>query len=175
MKQNKITELSLKMSQTEKLMPEEKYVIQDSCLITEIKLINDLEECDRDGRTLLISAALYERSGIVLYLISQGASVNARDKKGFTALHAAIQNDDTTSAKILLDSGANVNAKNTFGNTPLMMCKPNTSELMLKLLLDYGADPTMKNNYNVSALNLFAAYPEIIALLQSSSSQSKPS
>lgn len=165
MKKNKIENIILKMGQTENLMPDPKCVVEDSSIIEQIADIDNLEACDRDGRTLLINAAMYGRSGVVSYLIERGSSVKAVDKKAFTALHAAVLNNDVISAKILLDNGADVNAKNVFGNIPLMLCRPNSPSMMFELLLQYGADPFMENNYGVSATGFFAAYPEIMKLL----------
>jgi len=42
-----------------------------------------------DGRTALMMAAMFNRTEIVTYLISQGADPKARDSNGVSALEAA--------------------------------------------------------------------------------------
>jgi ankyrin repeat protein len=44
--------------------------------------------------------------------------VNARQQKGWTALHAAAQHGDKPMVEVLLKHGANPNAKNDEGRTP---------------------------------------------------------
>ena len=46
----------------------------------------------------------------VKFLISKGAKVNARDKKGFTPLHWAVGKGHTEIAELLISKGAKVNA-----------------------------------------------------------------
>ena len=47
-------------------------------LINEIRDMRDLEIQDRDGRTLLINAAIYNRLDIVKLLIQRGASIHTQ-------------------------------------------------------------------------------------------------
>jgi ankyrin repeat protein len=51
-------------------------------------------------------------------LLEHGAPVNARQEKGWTALHAAAQHGDRAMVELLLKYGANPNAKNDEGHTP---------------------------------------------------------
>ena len=69
-----------------------------------------------DGKTLLhiAAAADAETLGVVKYLISQGADVNAKENDGWTPLHYAAQSYYPNSERIvrhLVDMGANVKAK----------------------------------------------------------------
>ena len=52
--------------------------------------------------------------------------VNARDEKGSTPLHLAVNRRDLDLIKLLLGKGANVNAKDNRGNTPLECAFNNT-------------------------------------------------
>jgi len=167
MKKNKIVEdLALKLHCSEKLMPSPDDVIYDDEILKDIEPISDLEQVDRDGRTLLINAAAYERVSIVQYLIGRGADVTAQDKMGFSSLHFAVQNANIELIKILLDAGADINQKNKFGNPPLMVANPVTHpEELYKLLLSCGADPNLQNNYGRSAKDLCGAYPKIMSIL----------
>ena len=60
--------------------------INESEIIEKLKDIDDSEEVDRDGRTLLINACFYNRIEIVKFLVSQKANVNSKDKIGNTPL-----------------------------------------------------------------------------------------
>jgi ankyrin repeat protein len=59
----------------------------------------------------------------VKLLIAAGADVNARDPKGWSALHYAAAKGRAQLVKPLLDAGAMVNAKNADGATPLDLAK----------------------------------------------------
>lgn len=131
-----------------------------------LSLLNDLEQTDRDGRTLLINAAYYNRDDVVQWLVQQGANINAQDHFGNSPLHAAVQNGNLIIIRILLDSGADTNIQNNFGNTPIWIAKPAQPTEVFKLLLQFGADPTLKNKFDVSAIDRMAAYPEIIKILK---------
>ena len=136
-------------------------------LINEILDMRDLEIQDRDGRTLLINAAIYNRLDIVKLLIQRGASIHTQDNIGNTALHAAVLGDNIDVVRFLLENGANINEKNNFGNTPIWVAKPTQSKELFQVLLSYGADPKIENNYGVSAIDSMAAFPEILELLKS--------
>lgn len=128
--------------------------------------LDNLEQTDRDGRTLLINAAFYNRLDIIEWLIQYGANINASDHVGNTALHAAVQEDNLSIVRFLLINGANVNQPNKFGNTPIWIVKPTQSKEIIDILLLFGADPTIKNNFGISALERMAAYPNIIEIYQ---------
>lgn len=91
--------------------------VLDIDIINQIIMINDIEQTDRDGRTLIISASFYGRLDLVKYLLDRKVNVNATDKMGFTALHAATQNGYIDIITFLLDNGAEVNARDMFDNT----------------------------------------------------------
>ena len=167
MKKNKIVEeIALLMQCAAKYVLEEKKIVSEATIISRLSSVKDIESADRDGRTLLINAAFYERTQVVAHLLRLGANVNAKDRNGFTALHAATQTGNLEIATLLLASGADVNAKNAFGNSPVMTCDHRAPLEMFKLLLKYGAAPSQKNNYGVSANECFAAYPHIKVILE---------
>ena len=157
-KDNLVWNISIKM-----MDPDD---VSDNEIIQDIEKVDDLEQTDRDGRTLLINAAAYNRNFIVKYLLEHGSTVSARDRMGFSALHFAVQNANMDLIKTLLDAGADINQKNGFGNAPLMVANPVTHpEELYKLLLSYGADPNLKNDYGMTVKDLCGAYPHIMNII----------
>ena len=165
-KKNIIDQISLKMGLNEKNLPDKKDVITDDAIIAQIQQIEDLEQRDRDGRTLLINAAFYCRPKVVEYLIKKQADINAKDKNGYTPLHAAVQENDIETIKILLENGADINAKDNYGNSPLAKTMLNTPIGIFQILLNYGANPNEKNNFGCSVIDIFQACPEILSILK---------
>lgn len=163
---NVIDQISLEMGLNEKKLPDKKDVITDDAIIAQIQQIEDLEQRERDGRTLLINAAFYCRSRIVEYLINKNVDINAKDKIGYTPLHAAVQENDIEIVKLLLGNGADVNAKDNYGNSPLAKTMLNTPIEIFQILLNYGANPNEKNNFGYSVIDTFQAYPKILNILQ---------
>ena len=139
----------------------------EGVIIKEIEQMKNLEQVDRDGRTLLINAAFYNCPSVVDFLIQSRVNINAKDKMGFTALHAASQEGNIEIIEMLLKNGVDVNIKNNFGNSPLMVVRMIKQPLRtISLLLCYGADPYQKNNYGNSAIDMFISKPDIIALFK---------
>lgn len=154
-----VDDLSIKMMETD---PE--YALSDNELIKQIERFDNIDSVDRDGRTLLISSAFYNRVNILNYLIENGADICARDKMGISALHAAVISKNTHIVEILISKGIPVDIKDNFGNTPLMKAKFQDIEC-ISLLLRHGADCKKKNNFGRSPYDIFEAYPEIIKLM----------
>jgi len=165
---NKITfeNVVLRMMDTEAVMTDKKYIVKDEDIIDEIKQLDTLEGSDRDGRTLLINAAIYGRKKVLEYLLSEGIDVHKVDNQKFSALHSAVIGGNFDCVKMLLEAGCNPNQKNSFGNNALMVCKLNTSKEIFNILIKYGADPALQNNYGYSAKDVFAMSEEIMMLLE---------
>jgi len=98
----------------------------------------------------LLNPAGAGRIGLVKYLYSKGALINAKDIMGQTALHKAATRssesngkDQIEVAQWLIQQGTDVNALDDFGKTPydatIWHDKPNQE--MLKLLSDNGGKP----------------------------------
>ena len=93
------------------------------------------------GRPPLVDAAKNSDKAALRALLQQGASVNAADADGTTALHWASYRDDVDTATLLIRAGAKVNAANDLGATPLWSASLNGSAAMVQTLLEAGADP----------------------------------
>ena len=158
MKKKIIEKIALEMMEIDnaKYMPDTNDIIPEETIIEEISLLDNLEDVDREGRTLLINAAFYDRLKIVEYLIGKNVNINAADKDYFTALHAAAMKCNIEIMEILLKAGADVNAKNVFGNNPIMamILSGRTNIEAYKLLMKYGADPSIKNIAGNSAIDI---------------------
>ena len=98
------------------------------------------------------------------WLLAHGANINAQDENGFSALHAATQEKNINMVSFLLQNGANVNIQDAFGNTPISRTNLATPIELFRMLLEAGANPNIKNYYGVSCVDIYAAYPDKLAL-----------
>ncbi|HEY0962159.1 MAG TPA: ankyrin repeat domain-containing protein [Pseudomonadales bacterium] len=74
-------------------------------------------------------------------LLQQGVNVNEPQIDGTTALHWAVQANDTQMTRVLIEAGADVSARNRVGAPPLLPAAINGNAELLELLLGAGADP----------------------------------
>lgn len=152
------------MGKTEKLMPSMQFAIDDENLIFRLEREGN-DYIDKDGRTLLMYAVIYERFCVAEYLVQNGADVNARDKRGFSPLHFAAKTGNVDVLTLLLNAGAEVGAQNILGNIPMMECNYATDIHVFQLFLEHGSNPQQKNNYGVSTVDIFRASPAIYDIL----------
>lgn len=137
--------------------------------------INDMAP---DGVTPLIASIIKFREPVAIYLIDQGADVNAAGA-GYAALHAAALTGQMNVAKALLTHKADVNARlemprrfqaafvpynpelqsgrlNQIGATPFMLAAKAVNTDMMRLLLASGADPKRTSDSATTAMQLAA-------------------
>ena len=133
---------------------------------------NDFGAVDRYGQTLFHLACYQANDDIVKRMISQGASVNTREKSriGGTPLYCAAQTGHVKVAQILLDNVAQVNAKDNYGWTPLHKAVSKQLEEMVRLLLKNGADVNITSTGGWTPLHQalkspYRTKPEIVELL----------
>jgi ankyrin repeat protein len=87
-------------------------------------------------------AIVQRHAGVAEELVRRHADINARSKRGFTALMFAAQQGDAESARLLLTAGANPNeVMPETGLMPLLVASAMGRGKVVALLLDKGADP----------------------------------
>ena len=85
--------------------------------------IEDMNEADSSGNTVLHYAVQAGEKDIAGLLVDRGVDINAKNNDGMTALHIAASKGNAGIVKLLLDKGADVTIKNKAGNTPAMAAK----------------------------------------------------
>ena len=78
-----------------------------------------VNEKDKDGETVLHSAAERGNEAVVRLLVEKGADVKAKDDYGNTTLHSAAKRGSEAVVRLLVDRGADVKAKDNNGTTAL--------------------------------------------------------
>jgi Ankyrin repeats (3 copies)/Ras association (RalGDS/AF-6) domain len=85
----------------------------------------DVDMRDSDtGNTPLILAASKGQKHVLMWLVENGAQVNAQNNKGETALHLLVQNKHTTTAVWLVKHGGDIDMENSRHFTPVDMALP---------------------------------------------------
>ncbi|RYG48749.1 hypothetical protein EON79_03525 [bacterium] len=88
--------------------------------------------------------AAYQRHyEMVKLLLARGASPEATDEEGFSALHSAMRyfEPDLRIVELLIAHGANVNRPTPDGISPLLRAFQNSNPGLMRLFLSAGADP----------------------------------
>lgn len=104
-------------------------------------------------------AAIYGQQDALDFLITNGATINAIDSFGFTALYYAIDTGHLSCVMKLLSNGADPNAENSFFKlTPLHAAAKRGCSKSLKLLLKFGAEAHKKDNDGKTPLDFAKNY-----------------
>ncbi len=99
-------------------------------------------------------------------LVAQGADVNAKNKRGWTALSVAAFNDRMEVIKYLIAQGADIKLVGAYNRTALMNAASNGNVELVKLLLSKGADPKFQSfGLNVLMAAAIAGNAEVVKLL----------
>ncbi|VDI26531.1 Hypothetical predicted protein [Mytilus galloprovincialis] len=106
---------------------------------------------DENGINSFIVSCLRGYDDLVLYFISVGADVNARNG-WFTPLTAACRDGHSETVDILLDKGAMVNKTNKFGETPLYTACTCGHYGIVKRLIEQRCDVNVRDNSNYTPL-----------------------
>lgn len=102
----------------------------------------------------LWTAAYFRQHEILDFLLKQGAQVNARTRRGETALHGAVAGGDRAIVERLLAAGAEVNAPNEQGATPLHRATWQRSREIVALLLAHQARVDGEDQHGFTPLEL---------------------
>ncbi len=76
-------------------------------------------------------------------LIDRGASIDARDREGMTALAKPARAGKVKLVRLFIDKGADVNARSINGSTPLFYAAEADRVEATRVLIDHGADPNI--------------------------------
>jgi len=115
---------------------------------------------------LLAAARAGDQTGVGKAL-ADGASVNARNRVGETALVIALKNDQPTLAMTMLNAGTDVNLGAVNGVTPLMAAAHAGQTDIVRLLLGKGADVSAVDRLQKNAMTYAAGQgrTDIVVLL----------
>ena len=115
---------------------------------------------------MVIAAAGRGDVATVERLIREGASLNARDTRGRTALLAATHGNHIEAARALIAAGADVNAKDNMEDSAFLYAGAEGRNEILKLTLP-AADLKSTNRYGGTALIPAAhhGHPETVRIL----------
>ncbi|KAH7388685.1 ankyrin repeat-containing domain protein [Pyrenochaeta sp. MPI-SDFR-AT-0127] len=81
---------------------------------------------------------------ILPFLLTRGADVFAKDKRGQSGLHVAAACGEIDNIKLLIAKGLDIEAKDLKGATPLLCALAAGKEEAALYLMDHGADPLIK-------------------------------
>jgi ankyrin repeat protein len=118
-----------------------------------------VNEHSRDGFTPLQLACFFGHEETALWLMDQGADINAvaKNKQQIRPVHAAAANGNLTLLRALLERGADVNARQEGDFTPLHEAANNGHMAMAQLFLQHGADVNAKSAQGQTPLALALA------------------
>lgn len=120
------------------------------------------------GRSRVIEADLIPVWIICSYYeardsLKTGASVDAVDADGNTAVALACAAGHGRIIKMLMRKGADLNAANSDGNTPLHLAAANGRKAVVKFLIANKADTDARNNEGALYTDLAIAVPQDLA------------
>lgn len=117
---------------------------------------SNVNDIDRDMRTLLHHAVLLNNAAAIQLLIEKKADLDVSDYLGWSPLHYASQKHYLEVAKLLIKAGVKINSIDNYGNNILWRAVFESKGRgdMINLLLSHGADPNQQNNKGISPLKL---------------------
>lgn len=115
----------------------------------------DMDVCDINRETPLLSAAKAGNSDAAKALLAAGADIKTRDHGGCSALDWAGRNGDAEIVTAILMHGAEANSCDLLGRTALhrASASPADTEDAIKALVDGGADTEFPNELGLTPLS----------------------
>lgn len=107
---------------------------------------------DPQGFTPLQNAIAGRFYSFFLFLLEEGADVNASNAQGKTALMTAVELGDYSAVKRLLKAGANPNAMDRSGYTAIITAAEYADYAAFNLLVEHGANPELYRRGGPTAL-----------------------
>ena len=108
---------------------------------------------DNHIHTLLMSATAHGSYKCAKYLIDNGATVNAKNFAGYTALHWAAFTGREETFQLLLDHHADIEARTEDGKTPLHIAALRGHSVFVDALVKAGADINAVSSNGWTALH----------------------
>lgn len=102
--------------------------------------VNSTAYCGRTPLWITVFFGATNSRDAVELLLNRGATLDAREDDGETALWRAISEGNRENVKLLLRRGADVNAKTTIGVSVLMRACEKPDAKLVEILLEKGAD-----------------------------------
>lgn len=128
-----------------------------------------LNQFAKDGFTPLQLACYFNQDAAALWLIQQGANVNAvaKNQMKIAPIHATATHGNLTIMRALLENGADINIAQEGGYTAVHQAAHRNNVSMAQLLLKFGADPHQPDAKGQTALQLAQAegHVEVTAVL----------
>lgn len=101
---------------------------------------------------------------LVELLLTKGADINAKEKNGFTPLHASAQNGFEKTVEILLENHADINSGTNEKRTPLYSAVDRDHEQIISMLIEKGADVNIGINNGWTPLHRAAYHGKTFAI-----------
>jgi len=119
----------------------------------------------KSGRNALAYAATRDHLAIAKYLVACGASMNLRDKHGYSAIFVAIIYKSHKVLALLLENGAVYTQNDNNGNSILHMAADFGTIETLGVLANfplYEADPQARNSKDLTAMDIAQARVDML-------------
>jgi len=118
-------------------------------------ICHDIDEDGEGVKWTPLHVAIYSGTpSIARMLLEHGATPNAPDNDGATALHFASRRRGITEVELLLGYGMNVDVREKYGWTPLHEAAYRLNLEVVVVLLNRGADPHAQTNKGETPIQL---------------------